>query len=87
MLYKLLLVLSPRRFPVMLSMETHWFQKYISAGETVEHEFTKIRADRGGADEAHQRRPPQLRHGPQRGESGYRPSRHFYLFDSRLVIL
>lgn len=67
-------MLCPRRLSVMLSMETLCFQKYTSARETVEHEFAAAGRNSGGADEAHQRRPPQLRHGPQRGESRSRRS-------------
>lgn len=64
-------MLAARRLSVMLSMSARCLQgTYISAGETLEHEFPAARADRGGADAAHRRPPPQLRHRPQRGEPG-----------------
>lgn len=61
----------------MLSTRGRYFQgtNFVPARETVEHEFAEIRRNRGGADETDQRRPPQLRHGPQRGESRARPQR------------
>lgn len=61
-------VVPPTPLRVMLSMETHCFQKYILAKPSVENEFPKAGGDSGGADEANQRRPPQFRHGSQRGK-------------------
>lgn len=59
----------------MLSMSARCFQgkNFVATRETVEYELTEARGDSGGADAPHQRPPPQLRHGPERGEFRARP--------------
>lgn len=43
-------------------------KNFCKARDTVEHELAAVGRNRGGADAPHQRRPPQLRHRPKRGE-------------------
>lgn len=60
----------PASRPVMIQKNARLLQgkNFCEARDTVEHELATAGGNRGGADAPHQRRPPQLRHRPKRGE-------------------